>query len=163
MVFPFQTDMAKPPPLKPRKRKNPAPLPLMMMLGLLQRRHNRPTGPTLKKAVLMQRMMVLMQQMTFVSLGPVHRLDPRQWSGSPLNTSDNEKFKKFVAFLDPKVTIPGRNAITNLLDNRQCRSSFLGATVNFFNQIKRKRENYRLCLRKFNSRHTAPNIMAMTQ
>ena len=112
-------------------------------------------------------------------------------SGSPLNTSDNEKFKKFVAFLDPEVTIPGRNAITNLLDkkyqsmmsrlktrleearrchltmdgwsNRRCRSSFLGATVNFFNQIKRKRENYRLCLRKFNSRHTAPNIMAMTQ
>ena len=112
-------------------------------------------------------------------------------SGHPLNTSDNEKFKKFVAFLDPEVTIPGRNAITNLLDkkyqsmmtrlkarleearrchltmdgwsNRRCRSSFLGATVHFFNQKKRKRENYRLCLRKFNSRHTAPNIMAMTQ
>ena len=77
MVFPFQTDMEKPPPHKPRKRKNPAPLPLMIILGLLQRRHNRPMGPTLKKVVLMQRMIVVMQQMvvmpqmTFVSLGAV--------------------------------------------------------------------------------------------
>ena len=39
-------------------------------------------------------------------------------SGSPLNNSDNEKFKKFVAFLDPEVTIPGRNDITSLLDKK---------------------------------------------
>ena len=50
----------------------------MMILGLLQRRHNRSMGPTLKKAVLMQRMMVelqqmlvVMQQRTSVSLGAV--------------------------------------------------------------------------------------------
>ena len=112
-------------------------------------------------------------------------------SGVPLNTSDNEHFKEFVSSLDPDIKIPGRHAVTNLLDkkyqdmmsrlkarledarrchltmdgwsNRRCRSSFLGATVHFFNQKKRKRENFRLCLRKFDARHTATNIMIMTQ
>ena len=112
-------------------------------------------------------------------------------SGAPLNTSDNEHFKEFVATLDPTITIPGRHAVTNFLDkkyqdmmlrlkarledarrchltmdgwsNRRCRSSFLGATVHFFNQKKRKTENFRLCLRKFEMKHTATNIMAMTQ
>ena len=72
----------------------------MMILGLLQRRHNRPMGPTLKKAAL--------------DLYTDWILD----SGSPLNPSDNEKFKKFLAFLDPEVTIPGRNDITSLLDKK---------------------------------------------
>ena len=112
-------------------------------------------------------------------------------SGAPLNTSDNEHFKEFVKTLDPNITIPGRHAVTNLLDkkyqdmmsrlkarleearrchltmdgwsNRRCRSSFLGATVHYFNQKKRKTENLRLCLRKFEMRHTATNILAMTQ
>ena len=112
-------------------------------------------------------------------------------SGVPLNTSDNEKFKKLIAFFDSEIAIPGRHGVTNFLDkkyldmmsrlkarleearrchltmdgwsNRRCRSSFFGATVHFFNQKKKKRENYRLCLRKFNSRHTATNIMSMTE
>ena len=47
--------------------------------------------------------------------------------------------------------------------NRRCRSSFLGATVHFFNAKKRCNESFRLCLRKFSSRHTANNIMRMTE
>lgn len=112
-------------------------------------------------------------------------------SGAPLNTSDNEQFKKFVKLFDEDITIPGRRAITDLLDkkfvdmisklkkrlgearrvhltmdgwsNRRCRSSFLGATVHFYNETKRCQESFRLCLRKFNCRHTAENIMEMTQ
>ena len=30
-------------------------------------------------------------------------------SGVPLNTSDNEKFKKLFAYMDPDITIPGRH------------------------------------------------------
>ena len=112
-------------------------------------------------------------------------------SGAPLSTSDNKEFKKFVELLDKEITIPGRRAITELLDkkfvdmmsklrkrlanarrvhltmdgwsNRRCRSSFLGATVHFYNEKKRCQEAFRLCLRKFNCRHTAQNIMEMTQ
>ena len=112
-------------------------------------------------------------------------------SGVPLSTSDNKEFKKFVELLDKEITIPGRRAITELLDkkfvemmnklrkrlvdarrvhltmdgwsNKRCRSSFLGATVHFYNEKKRCQEAFRLCLRKFNCRHTAQNIMEMTQ
>ena len=112
-------------------------------------------------------------------------------SGVPLNTSDSESFQDFVKFLDEDVTIPGRWAITEHLDklymsmmsrlkerlaearrchltmdgwsNRRCRSSFLGATVHFFNIKKRHPESFRLCLRKFNCRHTVQNIVEMTQ
>ena len=112
-------------------------------------------------------------------------------TGVPLNTSDDEHFKEFITSIDEDLKIPGRWAITELLDkmyvammtklrerlteanrchltmdgwsNRRCRSSFLGATVHFFNLKKRYPESFRLCLRKFNCRHTAQNIVEMTQ
>ena len=112
-------------------------------------------------------------------------------SGTPLNTSDSESFQAFAKFMDEDVTIPGRWAITEYLDkkymsmmsklkerlaearrchltmdgwsNRRCRSSFLGATAHYFNIKKRHPESFRLCLRKFNSRHTSQNIVEMTQ
>ena len=111
--------------------------------------------------------------------------------GLPLSTSSRPNFKEFVSSLYPDITIPGRHGITDLLDkkyqemmdmlkarlsearrchltmdgwsNRRCRSSFLGATVHFFDVMKRRSQSFRLCLRKFNSRHTANNIMRMTQ
>ena len=111
--------------------------------------------------------------------------------GIPRSTSSSPHFKEFVQSPDPDITIPGRHAITDLLDkkyqemmeklkarlaearrchltmdgwsNRRCRSSFLGATVHFFNAKKRCGESFRLVLRKFSSRHTANNIMRMTE
>ena len=111
--------------------------------------------------------------------------------GLPLSTSSSPHFKEFVSSLDSEIKIPGRHGITDLLDkkyqdmmdklrarlaearrchltmdgwsNRRCRSSFLGATVHFFDAMKRQSQSFRLCLRKFNSRHTANNIMRMTQ
>ena len=111
--------------------------------------------------------------------------------GIPLNNSDSKSFKEFVESLDEDIKIPGRWAITELLDkkylammsklkerladarrchltmdgwsNRRCRSSFLGATAHYFNLKKRYPESFRLCLRKFSCRHTAENIVEMTQ
>ena len=112
-------------------------------------------------------------------------------TSQPLNTSDNEHFKEFYKSIDEEIDIPGRFAITALLDkkfvdmlsklrkrladarrvhltmdgwsNRRCRSSFLGATVHFYNPTKRCAESFRLCLRKFNCRHTGQAILEMTQ
>ena len=111
--------------------------------------------------------------------------------GIPLSTSSSPHFKEFVSSLDPEITIPGRHGITDLIDkkyqemldklkarlaearrchltmdgwsNRRCRSSFLGVTVHFFCVMKRQSQSFRLCLRKFNSRHTAHNILRMTE
>ena len=112
-------------------------------------------------------------------------------TSQPLNTSDNQHFVEFYKAFDEEIDIPGRFAITALLDkkfvdmlsklrkrladarrvhltmdgwsNRRCRSSFLGATVHLYNPIKRCAESFRLCLRKFNCRHTGQAILEMTQ
>ena len=69
MVFPFQTDMAKPPPSKPRKRKNPGPPASVASdddTGTAAEETQQADGADTEEG----------------RPGPVHRLDPRQWLSS---------------------------------------------------------------------------------
>ena len=108
-------------------------------------------------------------------------------SGQPMSISDHPLFKKFVEVLDPEAKIPGKAGqltysfqkflkmeqkmkdiladstfVTLTMDmwsNKSCRESFLGVTVHAWDEGSKKRRNFRLCIRTFSERHTAPNII----
>ena len=104
-----------------------------------------------------------------------------------LHTSDSSAFKNFVHKIDPTIEIPGRWAITTRIEqkynimkkmmeeflkdsiqchltmdmwsNRMCRDSFIGITCDLFDQKRKSRKTFRLCLRPFNERHTSANFI----
>ena len=108
-------------------------------------------------------------------------------SGQTLHTSDSIAFKNFVHKIDPTIEIPGRWAITTRIEqkynimkkmmeeflkdsirchltmdmwsNRMCRDSFIAITCHLFDQKRKSRKTFRLCLRPFNERHTSANII----
>ena len=108
-------------------------------------------------------------------------------SGQPLHTSDSNAFKNFVHKIDPTIEIPGRWAITTRIEqkynvmkkmmeellkdsirchltmdmwsNRMCKDSYIGITCHLFDQKRKSRKTFRLCLRPFNERHTSSNII----
>ena len=108
-------------------------------------------------------------------------------AGYPMSCSEHPLFKKFISSIDPDVKILGRvgqltysfqkflkmeekikeilsksTFVTLTMDmwsNKACRESFLGITCHAWDEGSNQRRNFRLCIRPFSERHTAPNII----
>ena len=108
-------------------------------------------------------------------------------SGMPMSTTDHPLFKKAMAMMDPNVKIPGKKGQLNysyqkyILLNQKIKDimarsthihlsmdmwtsksstdAYLGITVHCWDNAVKARRNFRLCLRTFNRRHTASNII----
>ena len=107
--------------------------------------------------------------------------------GLPMDTSEDPRFKKFMAMVDDTVKIPGAKAQLNysykkylILDqkikdilsgsshvhltmdmwtSKSSTDAFIGITVHCWDNAAKVRRNFRLALRTFNERHTAANIL----
>ena len=108
-------------------------------------------------------------------------------SGASMSTPDHPLFRKFISLMDDTVKIPGAKGQLNysyrkyilleqkmkeilaecskvhltmdMWSSKSSNDSFLGITVHCWDNTAKARRNFRLCLRTFNERHTAPNII----